>query len=127
MDVILNWDGQFNETAKGILKTISDQNRGNNDWSSQWDGKYDDQVKDLVVVQMRAGTYDNLPEPIHNKSKWNVPYTMQLAITHTAATWRVGKLSFIRDNYKEGLCKGCLYKDFEQVCIKDGLHKGILL
>ena len=22
MDVILNWDGQFNETAKGILKTI---------------------------------------------------------------------------------------------------------
>ena len=73
MDVILNWDGQFNETAKGILKTISDQNRGNNDWSSQWDGKYDDQVKDLVVVQMRAGTYDNLPEPIGTKSKRNVP------------------------------------------------------
>ena len=28
VECILNWDGEFNETAKGILKTLSDQASG---------------------------------------------------------------------------------------------------
>ena len=80
LDCILNSDGTFNEESVEPFKTWSDEIHGNNEWSSQWDGTYNDQVKGSTAKQMQAGTRNNLTYPFGSSSSWEVACTMQLAI-----------------------------------------------
>ena len=64
VDCILNWNGGFKEPAKIILRTLSDQARGNNEWSSQWNGKYD------VYLDGYHGRKHKCKTPLILKSKF---------------------------------------------------------
>ena len=114
IDCIMDWTGNFSDFARNAIKQQSDTKHGNSDWSSQWDGKLDDEVKRAIACHMEAGKYDDLPEPLSPKQQWEIPYTMQLAIVPADDKFHVVK-HFMFENkqilrhVQNRLARGVLY------------------
>ena len=66
IDVIMSWDGRFDETATNMIKGIAIENN-QAEWSAQWTGKYDDIVSGLIATKMKLGLYNELPAPFKPK------------------------------------------------------------
>ena len=96
LDIIQEWDGSFDQTAKDKITKLMEEYR-----VDQWSGQFDDTVKGVIACGMKAGQYHKLPAPFSPKSEWEVPFTMQLAVPPVGAgKWHIVKHFMFEDTQK---------------------------